>query len=143
MPDGYQFLDVFPVRNYKSFEAEFITKDVSQDVSIDVAGDAIDLRGVDHDGVRAGFDGGVKCREKIFPQIIFRKPGRRSISAIKRKTVAHVMFQAGSHVVLRSDIRSFHAAHESHAHYFGQIRIFTERFIESRPNRLAPDIKDG
>src|SRR6266404_3564093 len=143
MPDGDQFLYVLPIRNYKSLEAEFITKDVSQNVMIDVTGNAIDFRGVDHDCARAGFNRGGKGREKIFAQIIFGNPGRRSIAAVKRETVAHVVFQAGSHVVLRSDIRSFHAAHESHAHYFGKIRIFTERFIESRPNRLAPDIKDG
>src|SRR5437660_408016 len=44
MPNGYQFLDVFPVGNYKSFEAEFITKDVSQYVMIDVPGNAVGAR---------------------------------------------------------------------------------------------------
>ena len=43
MPLGYQLLDVFPIRNYKSLEAQFIAQDVSQDVMIDVAGNAVDL----------------------------------------------------------------------------------------------------
>ena len=100
MPDSYQFLDVFPVRNDEALEAEFIAKNIGQDVMIDVAGNAIDLCGVNHDGMRAGFDSRVEGRQEIFPQIILRDPGRCSISTVKRKTVAHVMLQAGRNVVL-------------------------------------------
>src|SRR5438309_2573842 len=142
MPNGYQFLDVFPVGNYKSLEAEFITKDVSQYVMIDVPGNAVDLRRVDHHGVGSGFDCGSKCRQEIFAQIIFRDPGGSAIATAERKAVAHVMFQAGGDVILRADIRTFQAAHESCAHYFCEIGIFTEGFIEAWPLWLTPDIKN-
>src|SRR5438552_4399978 len=118
-----------------------MTKDISQDVMIDVAGNAIDLRGVDHHRVGAGFDRCVECRQEIFPQIIFRDPGGGAVATAQRKTVAHVMFQAGSHMVLRADIRTFETTYESYAHYFCKVGIFTERFVEAWPDRLAPNIE--
>src|SRR5437588_226208 len=142
VPDGHQFLDVFPIGNYKALEAELITEDVNQDVSIDVAGNAVNFRGVDHHRMSAGFDCRVECRQKIFAQIIFRDPCGSAIATAERKTVAHVMFQAGCDMVLRADICSFQATHESCTHYFCEIWILAECFVEAWPHRLASDIKD-
>ena len=112
-------------------------------MSIDVAGNTIDLRGVDHYGVRARFDCRVERRQEIFAQVIFRNPGGSAVAPAERKTVAHVMFQAGGHMILRAHIRAFQAAHESYAHYFCEVGIFTKRFVEAWPEGLAPDIKHG
>src|SRR5437588_2364014 len=141
MPDGHQFFDVFPIRNYKSFEAELVAQDVSQDVMIDVAGNAVDLRGVDHHRVSAGFDGGVESRQEIFAQIVLRDPCGSAIAAAEWEAVTHVVFQAGYHMVRRADICSFQAADESCAHYFGEIWILAEGFVEARPEWLATDIQ--
>src|SRR5688572_13837968 len=71
-PGGYKFLDVLPIRNDETFESEFAAKNVSQDLTVDVTWDAVDLRGVDHDRARACFDGSVESRKKIFAQVVFR-----------------------------------------------------------------------
>ena len=80
-PRRDELLDVFPVRNDKSFEPELAAQNVSQDLFIDVAWNSVDLAGVDHDRACAGFDCRLECRKKIFAQVIFRNPRRRSISS--------------------------------------------------------------
>src|SRR3979411_2951038 len=109
-------------------------KNVGQDVMIDVAGKTINLRGVDHHGVGTGFHSSSKSRQEVFPQVVFRNPGGSTGATGERKTVAHVMFQAGSNMVLRADVCTFQATHEGYAHYFRKIRIFTECFVEAWPN---------
>ena len=141
MPYGYQFLDVFPIRNYKSLEAKFIAQDVSQDMMIDVSGNAIDLCRVDHHRVRAGFDCRLECRQEIFAQIILRDPCGSAIAAAKREAVTHVVFQTGGDMVRRADIGSFQTAHKSRAHYFGEIWILAKGFVEAWPERLTADIE--
>src|SRR2546426_5329834 len=96
--------------------------------SIDVAGNAIDLRGVDHYGLRAGFDGRVEGGQEIFPQVIFRDPRGRAVAAAQWKTVTHVMFQAGGDMILRADIGTLEPAHEGYAHYLCEVGIFTKGF---------------
>ena len=66
MPLGYQLLDVFPIRNHKPLEAQFIAQDVSQDVMIDVAGNAVDFSGIDHHRMGAGLDCSVERGQEIF-----------------------------------------------------------------------------
>src|SRR6185295_12064724 len=133
MPNRYQFLDVFPVRNNEPFEAKFTTQDVRENVMIDVPGNAVDLRRVDHYGAGTGFDCSRKRGQHIFSHLSFGYPGGRAIASGKRKTVTHVMFQAGGDTVLRCYVRSFKSAHKSYAHYFCEIRIFPERFVEAWP----------
>src|SRR5688572_32968881 len=99
-PRGDEFLDVFPVRNDETFEAELVAQNFSQDMTVDVTGDAIDLAGVDHDRARTGFDCGVERWEKIFAQVILGDPRRRAISSGQRKAVAYVVLQARRHLTL-------------------------------------------
>jgi len=68
---------------------------------------------------------------------------RGAIASVERQAVTHVVLQARGDVVLRADIGSFQAAHESRAHHFGQVRIFAERFVETWPHWLPADIKHG
>jgi len=141
MPDGHQFLDVFPIRYYESFEAELVAQNIGQDMMIDVAGNAVDFGRVDHHCVSARFDGGVEGRQEIFAQIIFGNPRRSAIAAAEWKAVTHVMFQAGGDTILGRDVCSFESTYEGDAHDLSKIRIFAERFVEARPKRLSPDIK--
>src|SRR6267143_2908122 len=109
---------------------------------VDVTGNAVNFSRVDHDRARAGLDGGRKGWQKIFAQIVFRNPGRRSVSAAQRRTVANVMFQTGSDMILGGHVVTFQPTHERDSHHFSKIGIFTERFVEPWPERLAPDLED-
>src|SRR5262245_34064082 len=108
---------------------------------IDVAGSAVDLCRVHHYRARAGFNRSVESRKHIFSQIIFRNQGWRTIASIQRKTVAHVMFQAGGDMIRRAWVAPFEAAYEGYPHHFCQVRIFTKSFVEPRPEWLTANIE--
>src|SRR5688500_7650686 len=99
-PYGDEFLDVFPVSNYKSLEAQFIAQDSGQQMMVNVSGNSVNLAGVDHYGARSSFDGSIEHRKKIFAQVVFGNPGGSSISSGQREAVAHVVFQTGSDAIL-------------------------------------------
>src|SRR6266478_2016770 len=110
---------------------------------IDVAGNAVDLSGVYHYSARAGFDGRGESRHEILSQVVFWNPGGGAISAVERKTVAHVMLQRCGDMTGGGDVIAFYTAHESQAHYFRQIWIFAKGFIKARPQGLTPNVEHG
>src|SRR5688500_19471036 len=74
---------------------------------------------------------------------MLRNLGGRSTSSSQREAVAHVMFQTGSDLLLRSDIGTFESADERDAHHFSEIWILTKRFPETRPAWIASEIEHG
>src|SRR5688572_8173060 len=73
--------------------------------------------------------------------MILRNPCGRSISSREWEAVTHVVFQTRGDLLLRGDVRTFEAAHESNAHHFREIRIFTKRFPETGPAGIASEIE--
>ena len=112
-------------------------------MSVDVARRAVDLGGVDHDGVRAGPDGLGEGRQKVFAQVVLRNPRGRSVAPAQREAVAHVVLQAHGDVIGRRNVFALDAAHEGRAHDFGEVRVFAERLVEARPQRLTTDVEHG
>src|SRR5262245_1167089 len=106
-----------------------------------VAWSAVDLGRVHHNGSSAGLHCGVEGGKHIFPQIIFRNQGRRAIASSQRETVAHIVFQAGGHMIRRTWVTPFKATDERHAHHFCQIWIFTKGFVEPRPEWLTTNVE--
>ena len=141
-PCRHEFLDVFPVRDDETFEAELVSQNYGQNAMVDVSGDTIDLAGVDHDRLRAGFDCRVKRWQKIFAQVILGDPRGRAISSGQRKAVTHVVLQARRNLALRRHVSAFEATHKSHAHHFREIRILAKRLPETRPQWIATEIEN-
>src|ERR1043166_2179430 len=106
-----------------------------------VAGSAVDLGRIHHHSSSAGLHCSVESGKHIFPQIIFGNQGWRAIASIQRETVAHVVFQAGGHMIRRTWVAAFEASDEGYAHHFCQIWIFTKRFVEPRPKWLTANVQ--
>ena len=130
--------DVLPIGHDQTFESELIPKDVREDVTVRVDGDAIGLAAVDHDGGGAGFDGCSERREEDVPQLALGDPGRRAVLAGQRAAVAHVVFEAG-----RNGRGAFLVSLDhGHAHVGHQPRGFAKGFPESGPTGVAGDVQN-
>jgi len=130
--------DVLPIGHDQTFESELIPKDVREDVTVRVDGDAIGLAAVDHDGGGAGFDGCSERREEDFPQLALGDPGRRAVLAGQRAAVAHVVLEAGGNGGGAFLVSLDHG----HAHVGHQARRFAKGLPESGPTGVAGDVQN-
>src|SRR4051794_34299382 len=141
MPICNEFLDVFPIGNYKSIKTKFAFQYIDQKMFIDVSRHTVDLCRIDHHGSCTSLDGRCERRQEKLSQGVFRYERRCTISAARRKAVTDVMFQARRDMLAAANISALEPANKSSSHDRCKIWILTKCFPETRPHWLSPDIE--
>ena len=134
-------LDVFPVGDDDTVEAELAAQDVGQQEPIRVSGDAVHFAGIHHHRHRAGLHTRRKRRQEVLVQRADGDDRRSSIVAARRHAVADVVLQRRGDLRRRGWIGALITAHRCRRHHAGQVWILPERFVQPRPERLPPDIE--
>ena len=88
-----------PVGDDDALKAQFSFKQISDQIFVDMAGNAIDRTGIDHDRRRSILNGGYKGRQVILPQQVLRQVNRGAVFAIERRTVAQEVFRADGYLI--------------------------------------------
>jgi len=137
----HELLHVEPVADRYALKAELLAEHVLQEVRTGVGGHAVNLAGVDHDGLGARFDGLPERFQVVLTHLDVRNPRRSAVQPRLRDGIPHEMLQRTGHAGSVAHISALVAPQHTETHDVGQVRILTERFVEAGPARLPSHIE--
>ena len=138
---GNKFLDVHPIRDHESLQAELTSQYILQQITVGVPRDPVHFARIHHDRVRPGFHRCRKRRKKVFAQSIFRNKRRAAVPARGWVTVTHIMFQRSRNADRARNVASLVTANRRYPHHLSEVRIFSKRLPQARPQRLPSGVK--